>query len=309
VCARSGNGTLDAGVLIEYQVVSYGRGWDAGGVSVQHIFDGGLSTLSADVPYLWTPSMTDSFVLFSNWSTGSENSADDFMTAQLTTGGVHLESGAAGATKNYALEVVSFSGATVQHGSTTLAEGVQSGSANASTPGASTSNSFLLYSVSGADDVADAGSPFHMCKRQVRGSLGGSSPMSAAFNRGITEPGCSDDAITIKWEIVTLPTTGGSTNALGAVQLNGGGPNPYGNLNSSGVSNTPNKSVAFAGGQGPGGQTGGESNFLQIDSSGDQTGPFHALLHLTAANVNVMCRNPGGSKTSAFSPQVIQFTP
>lgn len=308
VCARSGTGTLDGGVLIEYQVVSYGRGWDAGGVSVQHLFDGGMSTLSADVPYLWTPSLTDSFVLFSSWSMGSENSADDFMTAQLTSGGVHLESAPGGATKNYALEVVSFSGATVQRGSTTLAEGVQADSVTATTPGASTSNSFLLYSVSGADDVADAGSAFRMCKRQVRGSLGGSSPMTAAFNRGINEPGCTDDVITIKWEIVTLPTTVGTTNAQPAISMNGNPTGAYVSLDSL-VTNTPNRSVSFLGGQGPGGQTGGESTFLTIDSTGDQTGPFHALLHLTATKVNVMCRNPGSGKTSAFSPQVIQFTP
>ncbi len=308
VCARSGSGTGDGGVLIEYQVVSYGRGWDAGGVSVQHLFDGGLSALNADVPYLWTPSLSDSFVLFSNWSMGSENSGDDFMTAQLTSGGVHLESAPGGANKLYSLEVVSFSGASVQRGEVIIAAGSQSGSVNSNNPGANTANSFLLYSVRGADDAADAGSAYRMCKRQVRGSLGGSAPMTASFNRGIAEPGCIDDPITLSWEIVTLPAATATTATLASLQLPGSTTGPYVNQGAA-ISNTPNKSVAFAGGQGPGGQAGGESNFLQIDNSGDQTGPFHALLHLTASNVTVMCRNPGNTKTSAFSPQVIQFTP
>ena len=73
----------------------------------------------------------------------------------------------------------------------------------------------------------------------------------------------------------------------------------------------PHRSVTFLMMQGPGGQTAGESEWVNSGPEGDDTSIFHALLELNSGGtaVSVTRFAPGGSVGGVFSPIVVQFDP
>lgn len=305
LCTRAGDGSPagDQSLLIEYQVVSYGRNADAGFVSVQHL-SGVTGSADVSVPLATAVNPSDSFVLFSSWGEGGENGSDDFMTA-------HLESGTslkllAGPNKSYEAQVVSFAGAQVQRGATGLDAGVYSVSTPTTLAPAEVSRSFLLYSVRGPDGVD--GGVSEMCKRQVRGNLASTGHVVLSRGAGTSEASCVIDPVQVQWEVVRLPVGNTVQHAATGAVINGNGSGGTLTTDVSFTAVTRHRAVSFLGGQGPGGQTGGESSFFAIDE--DTTGPFHALTRfLSDTSVRLECRNPGPGREARFSPMVVQFAP
>lgn len=302
VCVRGGDGAGPGNdqVQVEYQVVSFGRG-----VSVQHL--SGVTDTSANFAATVPNSVNtnESFVLFSTYGSGGENSADDFVTAFLENGTTVRLQAAQGAARNYEAQVVSFSGAAVTRGLAHLDAGVFVGTASAGISAGEVSRSFLLYSVRGAD-LADGGVS-EICKRGVRGGFDGG---SLFFSRGFSaSANCGVDAVQIQWEVVKLPAAvASSQQTVASVGGNNGGGNQSATISFASV--VLNRSVGFSGGQGSGGQSMGETNFFDGTNNGDYAGPLRALLRLTNGTQGTAeCRNPGTSKDSQFSPFIIQFAP
>lgn len=308
VCGRTGTGSgpEDTSLLIEYQVVSYGRGLDAGGVSVQHLSSVTDSSGDQLVPITAVP-LTESFVLVSSYGVGSENGADDFLTANLEAGGVRLK---AGTNKNYSVQVVSFSGANVTRGVSTIDAGASS--LTLAFPSAVAGRTFALFSVNGPD--ATDGGISDMCRRRVRGVALANGDVT--FSRGKGAAACAQDPVELRWEVVTLPASAGVQNVDGAtgVSITGSSTGTDGFLTTTPTFSgqvVTHRAVAFFGTQGPGGQTAGESNWYEhAMNNGDRTDRFHALLRLVGAgSLELQCRNPGNGNASTFSPVVVQFEP
>lgn len=304
VCNRAGDGAAPAGdqsLLIEYQVVSYGRSVDAGGITVQHV-PSGVTDSSGSFPVTIAPVPTgESFVLFSTYGTGSENGADDFPTMHLENG-TTLRVLSAGA-KNYEAQVVSISGAQVDRGEAVLDAGVFFTQVPG-IPAADVSRAFLLYSVRGVD--RPDGGVQEMCKRQVRGGFDGGAVYFARGFNAATE--CGVDPVQIRWEAVRLPAAS-AQQQLVSVAGSGGGLTRTSNFNFAAV--VLNRSVGFVGGQGPGGQSMGEGNFFDATGgNGDTVGSFRSALRFNSTTQGVLeCRNSGAGKDSQFNPFVVQFAP
>lgn len=308
VCRRfgTGGGVEDESVLIEYQVVSYGRGLDAGGVNVQHLTGVTDSSGSMALPISVVP-LSESFVLLSSWGEGGQNGADDFMTA-------HLEGGSAvrllaATNKDYAVQVVTFSGATVSRGISYLDAGVPSLSlTNAYDAGSGAGGrTFVLVGVRGPD-LADAGVS-DMCRRRVRGVADSTGGVTFTRGRGVVAD-CAQDPVELQWEIVSLPSPNSvqNVNGLTGVTINGTGTDALLTATPTIGSVVTNRAVAFLGTQGPGGQSGGESNWYEAD--GDRTNRFHALLRFVSpTSLELQCTDPDSGKASTFSPVVVQFEP
>ncbi len=309
VCTRGGNGAVE--VRVNYQVVSFGRSFAQGGVSVAHLAgttSNAMGTTDVGLGVAGPVSFNESFVLLSSSGVGGENGADDFMTAYLyDTTTVRLQLATA-ALRDYAVQVVQFAGASVERNELLMNMGELT-KAVTSLPAADLSRSFLLYSTRGGDG-ADL---FAMCKRRARGSV--SSTTALAFSRGggAGAPAvCDDDPVAIRWERVRLPCPVGacaSVQHLPSFPLTG---TNLAAVTPTFTAITQNRAVVFMGGQGPGGQSSGESSFNRVD--GDTTGPFHGRVWFSANDALTIERSvdaptDGGVQNSVWSPMVVQFEP
>ncbi len=300
VCRREGTSdSPDAAVKIRYQVVSFATGYADGGVSVQQRV-GNTAADDAGVS-IDVVNPDDSFVLFSSWTSGGDHSADDFATAHLEGNNlVALQRAATGATLNYALQVVSWQGASVRRGELTLA--ADAGTASVTPTGGPTTNarSFLLLSTRAPADADNGYS--ELCKRGVRGMVNPDGSLS--FSRGLGSDDCDNGPVDVRWELVQLP--GNSSVQHGELPFSGSGANEFLTATQP-MATFSHRALPLLAGQGPGGQSGGESSFFNTNE--DRAGSFRAALRLVGNNVQAVCRNPGPSRDSRFSPMVIQFDP
>lgn len=316
VCSRSDSHQQ---VDVEYQVVSWGRSYANGGVTVQHLQANSAAATTTDVT-LPTPvtSPASTFVLFSSKSLGGEiNDANDFDTARLLDASTVRIAASSATSIAYSLQIVEFAGATVTRGTTTLS----GATAQVTAPG-DNARSFVLYSTYLSDTMSNDS---YICKRRLRGRLH-SNGTNIDFRRGAGGGGAgtnctNSDVLELAWERVQLPVCSagtGCTTAQSQVSASGGATNtsPTSQLtNGNGTTTwnitavTTHRSIVFSGGQGPGGQSAGEGNYNDTNGdTGDDTGALHARFYFNSASQVGLTRAVTGD-TANFIPFVVQFDP
>jgi hypothetical protein len=309
-CSRGG--TKDA-VNINYQVVSWGRSFAEGGVTVHHLTGTmDANTTSLAIPIGATVDPTNSFLLFSNLSaSGQTNNEGDFPTAQLTSTHVNLTRlSPSGPALGYSAQVVEFAGATVSRGTVTD-QAANPTITISSLPPVSIDRTFILFTAR-----ADVGSNnnHYICKRRLRVRHGGSGTPSTElqFRRGagnMPPAECTNSPIKeLAWERVQLPTC---EEACPAVQhpANVTLMSTTNALSAMFTSVALHKSIVFMAGQGAGGQSAGETNYAEANSAtGDNTGAVHGVATFQS-NTQVRIERAVGVATAIFAPQVVQFDP
>lgn len=304
VCTRQGTQQV---MDVSYQVVSWGRGHAQGGVTVRHLTGStdGVST-TTDVPIGATVPLAESFLLFSAASGGATNGTGNFPVARLIDTSTARITMPVGTATDYSLQVVSFAGAAVTRAVATNKAGAAFTEGSLSS--VTTSRAFFLYSAAVTTNTA---AEVVMCKRRLLGRMPDGTSLS--FRRGGATPtstDCSLDNVSeLAWERVQLPSghtvqhpaptdltttaTSGATPAFTAV--------------------APHRSIVFMAGQGPGGQSAGDSTWFSPDGqAGDDTGPFHGRIVLgtgateTTATIH---RVQQTDSTSSFAPFIVQFAP
>lgn len=305
-CTRGDSHQL---VSVNYQVVSWGRDFGAGGVSVRHMtgtFAAGDATADVAISPALT-SVTDSFVLFSTASaTGTLNGEAHFPTARITsTGNVRLtRATTSGPQLNYSIDVVEFAGASVDRNTATAMATATTVNVTSLTS-RTTARSFSLFSVRTDAAVADNQ---YICKRRLRAALGATS-LTFTRGAGTSDTNCYDSAVAeLAWERVTLPSCGTGCNLV---------QHPAALSFTSGNATTPalttavetHRAIVFFAGQGPGGQASGESSYADSGADdGDNTAPLHGRPTFSDST-HVRVDRALASGTAIFSPQVVQFDP
>ncbi|MCC6335253.1 MAG: putative metal-binding motif-containing protein [Myxococcales bacterium] len=308
VCSR---GDSHQGVSVAYQVVSWGRDFLSGGVSVRHLtgtLPAGATTL--DIPLTPAlPSLGSSFLLFSSKSGGgTTNDEDDFPTARLADAAtVRLSrSDTAGNELGYSAQVVQFNGATVDRDVLPSQAATPSISVNGLT-GVTTGRTFLLFTARAELTNNDS----YICKRRLRArQTNGGTGLS--FRRGASTPPatCTNSPIAeLAWERVQLPPCAVACPAAvqhpADISLTGA---TFGTRMLTGAV-AQDKAIVFFAGQGAGGQAAGETNFVSADMNvGDDTGAAHGVAKFTSA-MEVRVDRAVGAGNAVFAPQVVQFDP
>jgi len=307
-CSRGDN---HQPISVSYQVVSWGRDYASGGVTVRH-YTNALATNTTTTDIVLTPAVANTastFLLFSSSSaSGSINNEDDFPTVRLVDAStVRLaRADTAGAQLVYSVQVVEFSGATVARN--TLSNQTGAGPFQVNGLPDTSGRAFLLFTARA--DVATNNDQY-ICKRRLRGFQG--SGTALRFRRGAGGGGAgtnctNSDIIELEWERVALPVcsagTGCNTAQEATVTLTGA---TTGTQNITGV--TRHKSIVFFAGQGAGGQASGETNYNNSNAeTGDNTGAVHGVATFDSDTV-VRATRALNNDTAVFSPQVVQFDP
>ncbi len=291
ICDRNANG---ANVTVEFQTLSFAYPATAGGVTVQHLTGGCTAAATTAMPVNLTVPISanpaNSFVLFSSRSVGTQNDADHFFTGQLTSATNLRFSQAAASTTctstvDFVAQVVTWAGATVSRG-------VQAGGSGLSftAPATGATGGFLVYSTRAA--AADTGNS-NICRRRARGEITNATTLT--FTRGCNGADLQD----ISWELVKLPTGGGSVQ-----QVNGA--TTAGNATTSSLpfsSVDLTRSVVFLGGQGPGGSATGSSS-----SPTDRVGTSLATVNVSSSTAMTYVRG-NSDQVGSFTGYVMQVTP
>jgi hypothetical protein len=306
-------GASNEPLKIKYQVVTWGRTFEQGGVSVQHLlgaFASGETSKSVALTTAVDPA--HSFVLFSSLSSNTPpdtlNGAAHFATATLNAAGnaVDLRRTVATATLAYSLQVVQFAGADVTRGSLTAL----TGGLNIYNVPVDTARSILLFSaqLSGSNDDAN------ICKRLIRGRLSSQGGGQLRFSRGSYpdggyRPECADSEIDrLEWEKITFTGyAAGAVQTASPVTLDGGVSSVSWPL---GTTVAPHKSIVLFSGQGPGGQCSGETSWVGADSAAaDNTGIAHSAATINTGGTAVTVERALNVDVANFSPYVLQFEP
>lgn len=308
-CTR---GDSHQAVSVNYQVVSWGRDFGSGGVSVRHL-TGTLAAnaTTADLPITTALGATaNAFLLFSTASaTGLLNNEAHFPTARiLDVNTVRLaRADAAGPAINYAIDVVEFAGVATERGVATNQSGASfnvGGLTNVTT-----GRSFILYSA--RTDAATANDQY-ICKRRLKARHNNNTTLT--FSRGAGGGGagsnCTNSNVAeLAWQRVTLPSCGGGCSPVQHptdITLN--------DTVASGTQNFTNavethRAIVFFAGQGPGGQAAGEGNFNDTDGdTGDNTAALHGRPTFSTAT-QVQVDRALATDKAVFAPQVVQFDP
>ncbi|MFT3711999.1 MAG: hypothetical protein QM817_30525 [Archangium sp.] len=305
VCNRqTANGTMN----IKWQTVSYGRDYASGfGATVQH-FRVNLTGSTAMQTVSSAP-LANSFILMSNTYESAQNDGNGFPIIKLNSPTqVQLDANGTATNRFVSFQVVSLAGSTVVHANSAPTSGMGNPSYGM-TLSAST-NAFLLMTA----QITTTTEPNVMCKRITRARFNSG---NGTFRRGgVTTPPtvCTSDAIaTMNVSKVTLPVSGsgvlGTATQLSDITITSGNPNG----NTMAFTAVPlHRSITLLGQQGPGGQSGGESDFNNMMNDGDDTSHFHAVLDFNGAGtmVNAARTLPAsGTPTSVFTPFLVTFDP
>ncbi|MEW6431326.1 MAG: hypothetical protein AB1730_07430 [Myxococcota bacterium] len=298
-------------VSVNYQVVSWGRDFASGGVSVRHL-TGTLAANATTADLSITPALSSpgsAFLLFSTSSAaGTLNGEAHFPTARiLDVNTVRLaRADAAGPAVNYAVEVVEFAGVTTERGVATNRSGATFSVGVSAAP---SNHSFLLYSA--RTDAATANDQY-ICKRRLKVRHGSSTRLD--FSRGAGGGGAgsnctNSNVVELAWERVTLPSCGFSCSPVqhpNDITLNDTVPSGTQNLTSAVETH---RAIVFMAGQGPGGQAAGEGNFNDSDAdTGDNTAALHGRATFNSAT-QVRVERALATDKAVFAPQVVQFDP
>jgi hypothetical protein len=300
VCTRGGS---NQPVNVNYQVVSWGRDFASGGVSVRHL-TGTFATSTLDVTIPSAPiALSSSFLLFSTASqSGMTNDEGDFPTARIVDANTVRLTRQGSAALPYSIEVVEFAGATVERGTAIDQSG---GSFNVSVQNAQPQNrSFILYT---ARTDAMTNNNNYICKRRLKARHADDTTLT--FSRGAGSGGeCSNsNVVELAWERVTLPSCGmGCTPVQHPSDITLNNNQGTGTVTITAVET--HRSIVFFAGQGAGGQAAGEGNLNVGGPDGDNTGALHGRVDFTSAT-QVQVDRALAQDTAVFAPQVVQFDP
>lgn len=308
VCSRGDN---HQAVGVNYQVVSWGRDFASGGVSVRHL-TGTFADSATTADVTISPSLTSlssSFLLFSTASVGGTlNGEAHFPTARIFDAStVRLSRATAAAPAlTYSIDVVEFTGAAVERGTATNQSGTSfnvTGLTNQAQ-----NRSFILYTA--RTDAATADDEY-ICKRRLKARHNNNT--SLTFTRGAGGGGatthCSDSNVAeLAWQRVTLPACSSACAVAqhpSDVTMNdgtGSGPQTFT------TAVETHRSIVFFAGQGAGGQAAGEGNFNVSGQDGDNTAALHGRVGFTSSTQVQVDRALSQDK-AVFAPQVVQFDP
>lgn len=260
--------------VVEWEAIEF-----ASGVSVQRrdtVF--GAATTTVNVP-ISAVNLSESFVLISVAANSGSQLIDEEWTvrAQLTsTTNLELSRNESGIALNVYWQVVSFTGASVQRGLTTIGAGADS--AIAAIASVNTATTFLLSTQRGAAAVNGSESQY-----QVRGRI--TSPTQLVFDRTSTT-----NSVEIAWEVVTL--NDGSSVQSGSIPIAGAGSSGTATLSSV----TLSQSASFISVRGG---TGAETADL------DATSFTHSISNSTTLTVSRL--HVGTATAADVSWFVVQF--
>lgn len=300
-CARAGN----SGVInIEWQLLSFGTG-----VAVRHLTQTVTTATPQTVDVALSPTVPreGSFFLASYSTTG--NGAFDFDDlpafelvgpATMPLDNLQVRNGfnfSLGASPSFVLnaQVVTWTGLAVESGIVTNSTGATwSGTANT----AASASMALLYT--NRISVAPSMNGDTVCRYRLRGSLNAGTPQ---FSRGSGSAGnCTDTAMgETVWYRLGFPATLGTVSSQSNLAVNGGTPGTW-NL---GRLVPADRTWSFLGGQGPGGQSSGETN--RNGNSEDDLGCAVARITMADVGPNTIVTLTRGtsSDNSNFSPFLV----
>ncbi len=296
-CARDGN---DGPATIEWQLLSFGTG-----VTVQHLNDVPISaTPQTATATLATPAARAGTFFLASYSTdtGGDLDFDDFPgmelvgPASMPFTGLQLRN-SFNFSANFVLnvQVVTWTGLDVESGIVMNT----SGNTWAGTPATAASASMaLLYTNRiSSQPASNRGS---ICRYRLRGSLNAGAPQ---FSRGSGSMGsCTDTNMgETVWYRLGFPATVGTVSSQSNLAINNGVGIGTWNL---GRLVPPDRTWSFLGGQGPSGQSGGETN-----RGGDNDDLGCAAARLTLADVGpatIVTLTRGTTTSNAnFSPFLV----
>lgn len=298
VCQRSGTSQE---TRITFQVVTMGTG-----LQVNH-FSGNAGGSTADVAVDITAAglsgTSGAFLLFGYQNSGTTYSFDDGITAEFASATqVTLKASPMAAwsvTVNYALQVVQLSGVTVERGVTT------SLTPTVAAPPANTT-SVLLHTQRVANPSTPPANEAAICKYRLRGTL--TSDTLLTFSRGVGTMGdCVNVALDgISYERLAVPNALAAVQEFAAVTITGNTTNST-SQNIGTQTHPLDRTWSFLGGQGPGGQSGGETNYNTDDVLGYTQARI--LYNQTASNTRIgLTRGAqGGGNNSTFGLFVLTF--
>ncbi len=298
VCTRVGNGGL---VSVRWQTVSWGRPFSQGGVSVQHGF--GSLTGATPNPHLLTlgtpVTLAQAFLLFSSGTQGNVFDHNDQLTGRLSDASTIAlgESNATFPTGTYAVQVVELAGASVTRG-------IAAGAGNSIDAGvlasAAVARSVPLFTARPAQGVNDDNV---LCKRRLRGTVASATALS--FTRGNGAGGaCVDaDIVELPWERVEFPTSVSVQSA--ALTVGSGSTSATGTL---APAVTSHRTLLLLAGQGPGGQSSGETDFAGNTANDDDPGVVHGYLSMPSST-QIRVDRARSDGVAVFTPYIVEFTP
>ena len=173
-----------------------------------------------------------------------------------------------------------------------VSRGVQAGGSGTSFTAAVTgaTGGFLSYSTRVA--AADTGNS-DICRRRARGEITNATTLT--FTRGCSGADLQD----ISWELVKLPTGGGSVQQVNGATSSGNATTS--SLTFSSVDLT--RSVMFFGGQGPGGSATGSTT-----STTDRVGTALATVNVSSSTAMTYARGHN-DQVGSFTGYVMQVNP
>ena len=298
VCTRVGsNGTMN----VNYQVVSFGRDANNGGVTVQH-FPKIASTATTTTQTITSVSTANTFLLASSTLSGATNDGDGFPLAHFATTGAAVTSVEilgntnTNTTRDVSVQVVTMAGAVVDHRNAATPAQTTGGFTVATN---TTGNAFALTmaQITNAND--------YTCKRRLNTKVNAS---SVGLHRGNgNSTNCTADAVALI-AVQRVSLTGAATVQLVAdVAVNNTSPST---TSAAFTAVATHKAITFLMSQGPGGQTSGESNQALNSGDNDDTGTFHAIVDFASTTTVSVTRDaPAANANSLFSPVVVQFDP
>jgi Putative metal-binding motif len=284
-------------VVIAWQTVSFGRGAATGGASVQQL-TGSITPVvaqsSIDLALGTAVDPSRSFVLFSHTSALNGGATHvDFLTAKLISGStVRLAGSADLPALDYVVQVVELAGARVDRASATAVTGSQSVTQAIALSNPVTTRISPLYS---ARVGAPSASTTAMCKYRFRGVLSGGSFVATRAIDMSNAAACLDTTIDeVAYELIEWPA--GSTVETTAQSLTGGS-----GTWTPAQATVAHRTLVYLPGQGPGGQSGGETSSTQSNLGN---------VSATVAGLPTVTVQRGATNaTSVFSPFAVMFDP
>ncbi len=295
-CTR--RNTPNNSVVIQWQTVSFGRAAAAGGASVQQLTgtvtpQAGQTSLDLTLGTAVDP--TRSFVLFSHTSALNAAATNvDFFTAKLISGTtVRLAGSADLPALDYVVQVVELAGARVDRNSATGATGAQAVTQAIALSNPVTTRLSPLYS---ARLGAPSASATAMCKYRFRGAFSGNSFVATRAIDSTNPTACLDTTIDeLAYELIEWPA--GSTVETPSPQSLTGASTTW----TPAQATVAHKTLLYLPGQGPGGQSGGETSSTQ-----NNLGNVSA----TVAGLPTVTTTRGSANaTAVFSPFAVMFDP
>ena len=298
-CSRVGN---SSDIAIEWQLVSFGSG-----VAVKHLNKTLATGSQDDIVLSPTIARAGTFFLASYSSTSPQLDWNDFPAMELLGPSsmpydkLRIRNGTASLQVPFVLnaQVVTWTGLAVESGITTN-NGTNSWAGTANTA-ASPSMAMLYTNRISADPGSNQGA---ICRYRIRGSLSSGTPQ---FSRGSGSMGnCVDTTMgETVWYRLGFPVAVGAVSSQPNLAITGSAATGTWNL---GRLVPADRTWSFLGGQGPGGQSGGETN----RNGNNEENLGYSVARITMADVSTntivtLTRGATGDNSN-FAPFLVVLT-